>query len=125
MNYILTIVIMAIIMTFAMRAYDAFIAGADFSGSGDSNPMFAALQIGGALTGVLVWIILQAGGIASGLAGGVSVMAAMGIRRLAMPVTGGLRGAKGVGNMVNPMTTRRDMRVRDDGHGSPRPTIWW
>ena len=108
MNYILTIVIMAIIMTFAMRAYDAFIAGADFSGSGDSNPMFAALQIG-ALTGVLVWIILQAGGIASGLAGGVS-MAAMGIRHLAMPVTGGLRGAKGVGNMVNPMTTRRDMQ---------------
>lgn len=30
MNYVLTIVIMAIIMTFAMKAYDAFIAGADF-----------------------------------------------------------------------------------------------
>lgn len=108
MNYILTVVIMAIVMTFAMKAYDAFIAGADFSGDGNSNPMFAALQIG-ALTGVLIWIILQVGGIASGLAGGVS-MAAMGVRHLIMPVTGGLKGAKGVGNMVNPMTTRRDMQ---------------
>lgn len=108
MNYVLTIVIMAIIMTFAMKAYDAFIAGADFSGDGDSNPMFAALQIG-TLTGVLCWIILQAGGMASGLAGGVS-MAAMGIRHLISPVTGGLNAARGVGNMVNPMTTRRDMQ---------------
>ena len=67
MNYVLTIVIMAIVMTFSMKAYDTFIAGADFSGDGNSNPMFAALQIG-ALTGVLCWIILQAGGMASGLA---------------------------------------------------------
>lgn len=108
MNYVLTIVIMAIIMTFAMKAYDSFIAGADFSGSGDSNPMFAALQIG-TLTGVLCWIILQAGGMAAGLAGGVS-MAAMGIRHFMSPVTGGLKAAKGVGDMVNPMTTRRDMQ---------------
>lgn len=107
-NYVLTIVIMAIIMTFAMKAYDAFIVSADFSGDGESNPMFAALQIG-ALTGVLCWIILQAGGMASGLAGGVS-MAAMGIRHIMSPVTGGLGAAKGVGNMANPMSTRRDMQ---------------
>lgn len=108
MNYVITIVIMAVIMTFAMKAYDTFIAGANFSGDGDSNPMFAALQIG-ALTGVLIWIILQAGGMASGLAGGVS-MAAMGIRHLMSPVSGGLNAAKTVGNMANPMSTRRDMQ---------------
>lgn len=105
MNYVLTIVIMAIIMTFAMKAYDAFVGAADFSGSGDNNPMFAALQIG-ALTGVLCWIILQAGGMASGLAGGVS-MAAMSVRHLMSPVSGGLRAAN---RMVNPQSTRRDMQ---------------
>lgn len=108
LNYILTVVIMAVIMTFAMKAYDVFIESADFSGSGEANPMFAALQIG-ALTGVLIWIILQVSGIASGLAGGIS-MAAMGIRHLTMPVTDTKRMVMGAGNMVNPMTTRRDMQ---------------
>lgn len=95
-------------MAFATTAYDAFLAKTDFTGSpGGQNPMFAALQIGG-LTGVLVWIIIQAGGIASGLAGGVS-MAAMSIRHLAMPVTGGLNLAKGAGRMINPTYSKRDM----------------
>jgi len=74
MNYVVTIIIMAFIMTFAVKAFDVCIAGADFSGSGDMNPMFAALQIG-ALAGVLSWIILQANGMASGLAGGISAAA--------------------------------------------------
>ena len=80
MNYILTIVIMVIIMNFAMRLYDTLILGVNFSGDGDIHPMFAALQIA-ALSGVLCWIIMQAGGMASGLAGGIS-MAAMSIRHL-------------------------------------------
>lgn len=100
MNYVLTIVIMAIIMTFATTAYDKFIAGTDFSGSGDSNPLYEALQIGG-VTGVLCWIIMQAGGMASGLAGGIS-MSAMGIRHLMSPVTGAL-------NTINGPSTRRDL----------------
>lgn len=107
LNYILVIVVMAVVMTFAMSAYDTIIAAQDFSGSGDDNPMFAAMQIG-ILTGVMAWISFQAGSIASGLAGGLS-MAAMGLRHLAMPVTGGLRMAKGVGNMMNPYSTRRDL----------------
>ena len=128
MNYLLTIVIMAIIMTFAMKAYDAFIAGADFSGDGNSNPMFAALQIG-ALTGVLSWTILQAGGMAAGLAGGVS-MAAMSIRHLMSPVSGGMNAAKGAWNIVNPVTTRRDMQsgmmatARSANHLVAGNTMW-
>jgi type IV secretion system protein VirB6 len=128
MNYILSVVIMAIIMTFAMKAYDTFVAAADFSGSGNSNPMFAAMQIG-AVTGVLIWIILQVGGMASGLAGGIS-MTAMGIRHLMMPVTGGLNATKGVGNMANPMTTRRDMQsgmmvtARRGNHLIAGNTMW-
>jgi type IV secretion system protein VirB6 len=107
LNYILVIVIMAVVMTFAMTAYDTVIAASDFSGSGSDSPMFAALQIG-ILTGVLSWIALQAGSIASGLAGGLS-MAAMGVRHLISPVTGGLRMSKGVGSMINPYSTRRDL----------------
>lgn len=128
MNYILTVVIMAIVMTFAILAYSKFIEGADFSGNGTSNPMFAALQIG-TLTGVLTWIILQVGGMASGLAGGVS-MAAMGIRHLLMPVSGGLSAAKGAGNLVNPMSTRRDMQsgmmttARRSSHMLAGNTMW-
>jgi type IV secretion system protein VirB6 len=128
MNYTLTVVITALVMTFAMTAYDTFVAAADFSGSGDSNPMFAAMQIG-ALTGVLLWILLQVGGMASGLAGGMS-MAAMGIRHLMMPVTGGLNAAKTTGNIMNPMSTRRDMQsgmmvtARRGNHLIAGNTMW-
>lgn len=107
MNYTITIVIMAVIMSFAMGAFESFVARAEITDADGSNPLFAALEIG-ALTGVLIWLILQAGGMASGLAGGVS-MAAMGVRHLMSPVTGGLSAVKGVGNMINPVSTRRDM----------------
>jgi len=107
MNYILTIVIMAAVMSFAMKAFSSFLTTSDFSGDPEVNPLFSAIQIG-AVTGILAWIIYQVGGMASGLAGGVS-MAAMGIRHLAMPVTAGMSAAKGVGNLVNPKSTRRDL----------------
>jgi type IV secretion system protein VirB6 len=107
MNYTLTIVIFAVVMTMAMSAFDAFIAQADIAKGGVQNPMFASLQIG-ALTGVLVWIILQISQMATGLAGGMS-MAAMGIRHLMSPVTGGLGAARTVGDIINPDSTRRDL----------------
>jgi type IV secretion system protein VirB6 len=128
MNYVLTIVIMAIVMSFAMKAYDTFIAGADFSGDGDSNPMFAALQIG-ALTGVFYWIIPQAGGMASGLAGGVS-MAAMGIQYLIAPLGAAATAAKMAGSFLNPEKTRRDMQsgemktARRSTHMLEGNTLW-
>jgi type IV secretion system protein VirB6 len=128
MNYTITIVIMGIIMTFAMTAYDQMLAGADMSGGGDTNPLIVALQIG-TLTAVLIWIILQAGGMASGLAGGVS-MAAMGIRHLISPVTAGMSVAKGAGNMVNPIKTRHDLAsgqrvtARASSHMMAGNTMW-
>ena len=108
MNYTIAIIVMALVMTFAMKTFDAFISQADFSGSGAVNPLFASLQIG-ALTGVLGWIILQANGIASGLAGGIS-SAAMGLRHLAMPVTSSMNAASGAKNTLNGRSTRRDMQ---------------
>lgn len=108
MNYILTIVIMAVVMAFAMRAYDAFINNTDFSGKNDNNPIFVALQIC-TLSGILGWIILQAGSMASGLAGGLS-MAAMDIRQTMAPLSSASNVTKGIVNTLNPKTTRRDMQ---------------
>ena len=107
-NYVLTIVIMATVLAFAMKAYDAFMDKTDISGSGDINPIVVALQVC-ALSGILGWIILQAGSMASGLAGGLS-MAAMDMRQLAAPVSGSLNAAKGAGSLINPKMTRRDMQ---------------
>jgi len=107
MNYILTIVIMAIVMAFAIKAYDAFIGGTNFSDIGDVNPITVALQVC-ALSGVLGWIISQAGGMASGLAGGLS-MAAMTVGQFAAPVLSSMSAAKKTGNIINPQKTRRDM----------------
>jgi type IV secretion system protein VirB6 len=108
MNYVLTLAIMAAVMSFAIAAFNAFVSGADFSGSNDDNPMFAALQIG-AVSGVLCFLIAHVGSMASGLAGGVSA-AALGLRHLASPVTGALGATTGVANMVNARSTRRDMQ---------------
>lgn len=107
MNYVLTIVIMAIIMAFAMKAYGAFITKTDFSGTGVINPMSVALQVC-TLSGVLGWIILQAGGMASGLAGGLS-MAAMTVRQFAAPLAAGSQTVKSVANLINPQKTRPDL----------------
>lgn len=107
MNYVLTLAIMAAVMSFAIVAFNAFVSNADFSGSNDDNPMFAALQIG-AVAGVLCFLISHVSSMASGLAGGVSA-AALGIRHLASPVTAPLAAATGVGNIINAKSTRRDL----------------
>ena len=127
-NYTLTIVIMAVVMSFAMKAYDSFIATAKFSGPNAHNPLFAALQIG-VVTSVLIWVIMQIGGMASGLAGGVS-MAAMSIRHLMMPITGAMSAIKGAHKLLDPMTTRRDMHsgmmttARRSNHMVAGNTMW-
>jgi len=108
LNYTLTVVFVAVVMSFAMVGYDAFIQGANFAGEGNDNPLFAALQIG-VLTGILMFIIYQVGGMASGLAGGIS-MTAMTLRQIASPVTGARNAAMGMGHALNPVSTRRDLQ---------------
>lgn len=108
LNYVLTVVFISIVMSFAMVAFNTFIANANFGTASDQNPMFAALQIG-ALTGVFCWIILQVPAKAAALAGGMS-MAAMTLRHLASPVAAGSRLTKNAGNLMNPVSTRRDLQ---------------
>lgn len=105
LNYTLVIVILAVVMTFAMAAFTAFIGEADFDGG--QNPIVAALQIL-VLAGILAWIILQANGIASGLAGGMS-SAAMTLRHMATPARMATGGASAARNLVDPRSTRRDL----------------
>ena len=113
MNYTLTIVIVAIFISFSGAAFDRFIAGADVSADGQNSPAFAALQILG-LTGLLSFILFQVGGLASGLAGGVS-MAAMTLRQMASPATSAARsistGAASAQDIVNPLSTRLDPKT--------------
>ena len=109
LNYIFTIVILALIMSFGIVAFDSFIVGVDFSGNGVQNPYLVGLQVFG-LTLILGWIAMQAGNMASGLAGGVST-SALSLRQIA---SGAMSPARAVGaahNVVNPTSTRLDPRT--------------
>lgn len=128
LHHTIVVVLVAVVMTFAMKAFDYFIQNADFSGDGTSNPLFAAMQIG-ALCAILYKLTRETGQMASGLAGGIS-SAALTLRDLASPVTGGLSAGRGVGNMVNPMSTRRDLQsgmmvtARRSNHLLAGNTMW-
>lgn len=108
MNYVLIIVIMTVVMTFAIKAYDAYINSTNFYNDKEVNPMFVALQVC-AVSGILGWIILQAGSLASGLAGGIS-MAVMDIKQTVAPLASAANVVKGVSNLLNPKVTKRDMQ---------------
>lgn len=107
LNFIITLAIMSLVTAFAVKAFDAFLTPASFSGSSDINPMFAAFQIA-ALTGVLIWITLQASSVAAGLAGGVS-MAALQFRHMLMPVSKAAGAASAVLSPLTARSTQRDL----------------
>jgi len=96
-------------MSFGIVAFNGFIGGVDLTGEGAQNPYIAGLQVFG-LTLILSWIAMQAGGMASGLAGGVST-SALSLRQIA---SGAMSPARAVGaahNVVNPTSTRLDPRT--------------
>lgn len=100
-NYTLLVVIMAVIMSFAMVAFDNFVGGANFQGIDDINPMFAAGEIF-VLSFVLNRLIKEAAGMASGLAGGMAI-GAVTLSQLLSPLR---RPAQA----INPKSTRRDLQ---------------
>lgn len=128
LHHTIVVVIVAVVMAFAMKLFNVFIDGADFSGNGDTNPTFAALQIG-TMSAVLARMLVQIGGLAAGLAGGIS-MAALTLRDMISPATGGLNFAKGAGGILNPMSTRRDLQsgmmvtARRGNHLIAGNTMW-
>lgn len=113
MNYVFTIVIAALFMSFALAAFDRFVDGADLSGDGTNSPAFAALQILGC-TGIFTYLLLKSSDLASGLAGGVS-MAALTIRQMVSPVTAAASAVSGgtasMGRILNPTSNRLDPKT--------------
>lgn len=109
LNYIFTIVILALIMTFGVVAFDGFINGVKLEGAGVENPYIIGLQVFG-LTLVLSYIALQASSMASGLAGGVS-SSALSLRQIASGVAMPARTVAGAHNAVNPVSNRLDPRT--------------
>jgi type IV secretion system protein VirB6 len=105
-NYILTIIMVAIIMSFAMLCYNTVIGAADFTGQSGKNPGSSSFQIL-LLTIILTYLIKRSSEIASGLSGGVA-LAALGVRHFISPVTS---SAKGLNNAFNPISTRRDLQT--------------
>ncbi|TCP11780.1 type IV secretion system protein VirB6 [Crenobacter luteus] len=103
LNYTFTVVILALIMSFGIVAFDHFVASANLSGDGQQHPFMVGLQVLG-LTVALTFIAKQATGIAAGLAGGVS-MAALGLRQILAP-------AKPLADAVNPLAQRTKLDPR-------------
>lgn len=113
MNYVFTIVMVGLFMSFALAAFNRFIEGADVSGDGTNSPAFAALQILG-LTGIFSFMLMQVGSFASGIAGGVS-LASMSIRQMVSPVSSASSavsgGAASMKEILNPRVERLDPKT--------------
>ncbi|ECY1471821.1 type IV secretion system protein [Salmonella enterica] len=108
LNFVFTVVILAVVMAFGMVAYDHFINGVNLNGSGEQNPLTVGFQVFG-LTLALGWIAMQAGSMASGLAGGVA-MQAMSLRQIVAPAA---KAAGAAARPFNPLaqSTRLDPRT--------------
>jgi len=106
LNYILRVALLSAVCSFAVAAFSAYTSSVN--PAGDQNTLFTALCMA-VMAGILTWLLRETNNIASALAGGMSSVAVT-FRDLAAPVAGGVRAAKGAGNMVNPVSTRRDLQ---------------
>jgi len=106
LNYILRVALLSAVCAFAVAAFSAYTTSVN--PSGDQNTLFTALCMA-VMAGILFWLLYETNHIASALAGGMSSVAVT-LRNLASPVTGGMRMTKGVGNTLNPTSTRRDLQ---------------
>jgi len=100
-NFILNVVIVTVVLSFAMVAFSGFVSEANLLGDESLNPIRASFEIV-IITIVLGIILWQSRNLASGLAGGVS-LASMSLRQLVQP----FRAAH---NAVDPRSTRRDLQ---------------
>jgi len=109
LNYILTIVFVAVVLSFAMAIFNAFIGQVNLDGDGTTNPMFVGLQVL-FVCFILGWLIKNVGQKAAALAGGMSV-GALALRAMVSPVTGAAGGIASFGsNVLNPTSVRRDLQ---------------
>lgn len=102
LSYIFTIVILALIMTFGVVAFDHFIGKTNLEGDGSHNPFMAGLQILG-LTLALGRIAMYASEMASGLAGGVA-MSALSLQQIISPGKSALKSINASSSRLDPRT---------------------
>ncbi len=109
MNYTLKIALVAVVMAFATEIFGRIINVVDFDSDANSVVMALELIIAGY---ILYKVVLEVSNVASGLAGGVS-MSVMSLGQLAAAAIAPYAVAKSTAatarNIVDPMTTRRDL----------------
>ena len=108
MTAIITIALIAAVAGFMMKIFSAFIGTVDITG--EQNTLFTALSLS-VLSIVILLLMYRVGGLAAGLAGGMSA-AAITFGRMAMGAASvaGMPGRAGrsVNDMVNPVSNRLD-----------------
>lgn len=104
-NYIFSILVVSIMMSFGTLCYDAVISQANLSDASGQNPGGAAFQVL-LVTVLLTYMIKRASEIAGGLSGGIS-LAAMTVGQFLNPVKSASAVAK---NLLNPTSSKRDLQ---------------
>lgn len=101
LTYVFTIVLLAAVLSMAITIFNHLITNTVYDD--ESNVLFIGVQIL-FISGILAFIIMQIGGMASGIAGGAG-MAALSLRQLTGAVTS---PAKAIAGRVNPVSNRLD-----------------
>lgn len=111
MTSVLQIALLAAVLSFAIKAFLAFVGPVDIDS--EQNPLFTSLQLL-VVASVMLYVLYTVNNYAAQLAGGMSTAAITfgGMARNAAGMASAPgRAAGGVNNMVNPMSTRLDPRT--------------
>lgn len=103
MTYILRIALVAAVLGLAFKGFDAVINSVDLDSN--QNTLFTSLVLI-TFTLVMFWILTEANSVAGQLAGGIS-SAAVTLRGMTQ---GAMSPMRGVANVINGQSTRRDMQ---------------
>ncbi|MET1113726.1 MAG: type IV secretion system protein, partial [Comamonas sp.] len=131
MTSLLQIALLAAVLSFAIKAFLAFVGPVDIDS--EQNPLFTSLQLL-VVASVMLYVLYTVNNYAAQLAGGMSTAAITfgGIARNAAGMASAPgQATEGVNNIVNPMSTRLEPRAarrpsddspayRAPGHGSQR-----
>lgn len=111
MTAIMTIALVAAVAAFMMKIFAAFIGTVDITG--EQNTLFTALSLS-VLSIVILLLLYRVGGLAAGLAGGMSAAAiTFGQMAVGAGSVAGMPGrlGRGANDMLNPVSNRLDPRT--------------
>ncbi len=105
-TYVLTIVLVAVVMTMGISIFSELIGKTNIT---DGSPLFAGVQVL-FVSLILAYVLYQVSSMASALSGGAS-MAALTLRQVAGFATGTAGAATGTAKMLNPTSSRLDPKT--------------